>query len=67
VADGQRRRSGPVGTDPPSASAQPASARRHVLAPANDNALTPSQRIMRAVAFVAIGVLLAWLLRMLAG
>jgi hypothetical protein len=68
VADGQRKRSGPpAGTDPPSTPVRPSSVRRQFLLPANDNALKPIQRILRAVLFVVVGAGLAWLLRMALG
>jgi len=68
VAIGQRKRSGPpAGTGAPASPAPPASPRRHLLSPANDNAMAPAQRILRAILFVAIGAALAWLLRMALG
>jgi hypothetical protein len=67
MASGQSRRSGPpAGTDAPAAPAHPAP-RRHLLSPANDNALAPVQRMLRAALFVVIGAALAWLLRMAIG
>jgi len=68
VADGQRKRSGPAGgSSAPATPAAPPPPPRRFLAPANDNALAPVQRILRAVLFVAIGAGLAWVLRMMLG
>jgi hypothetical protein len=68
MASGQRKRSGPpAGSDATVPPARPAAPRRHLLSPANDNAMAPAQRILRAVLFVAIGAALAWLLRMALG
>ena len=68
MAPGQRKRSGPpAGPDAPAPPSNPVSPRRHLLSPANDNAIAPAQRILRAVLFVAIGAALAWLLRTMLG
>ncbi|MBV8537154.1 MAG: hypothetical protein JO128_16260 [Alphaproteobacteria bacterium] len=68
MTSGQRKRSGPpAGSDTPVPPAHPAAPRRHLLSPANDNALAPVQRILRAVLFVALGAALAWALRMMLG
>ena len=67
MASGQRKRSGPPAGDEPASPAHPAAPRRYLLAPANDNALAPAQRILRAALFVVVGAALAWLLRMAIG
>ena len=68
MADSQRKRPGTAaGPGIPAAPTPPMLPRRRLTPPANDNALAPAQRILRAVLFVAIGAGLAWLLRMALG
>jgi hypothetical protein len=52
-----------AGTSPPSAPRAPFRQRRLLDRAANDNAPTPAQRLLRAVVFVVIGAVIAYVLR----
>jgi hypothetical protein len=67
VPDVQRKRSDAAGPSVPAPPPAAAPSGRRLLAPANDNAMAPLRRILRAAVFVAIGAALAWVLRMTLG
>jgi len=64
----QKNTGSTAGANPPPPSAPaPISRRRLIASPANDNAVTPLTRIVRAAVFVAVGGAIAWALHFVFG